>query len=120
MLGKLLKFTFHFLRKRPKSSLSRFFQFVLGSISGFLKDITRPKLFCKKKNTQPSFLFQGCVQFRFGGEIGIRTPGCFHINGFQDRRFRPLSHLSILNCFSAIFYLKILCCIIYSFLQYSV
>ena len=32
-----------------------------------------------------------------GGEIGIRTPGCFHINGFQDRRFRPLSHLSILN-----------------------
>ena len=35
----------------------------------------------------------------FGGEIGIRTPGCFHINGFQDRRFRPLSHLSILRLF---------------------
>ena len=31
----------------------------------------------------------------FGGEIGIRTPGGFHLNGFQDRRFRPLSHLSI-------------------------
>ncbi len=30
-----------------------------------------------------------------GGELGIRTPGCFHINGFQDRRFRPLSQLSI-------------------------
>lgn len=31
----------------------------------------------------------------FGGEIGIRTPGPFQVNGFQDRRFRPLSHLSI-------------------------
>lgn len=35
-----------------------------------------------------------------GGELGIRTPGCFHINGFQDRRFRPLSQLSILNLMS--------------------
>ena len=32
-----------------------------------------------------------------GREIGIRTPGCFHINGFQDRRFRPLSHLPIIQ-----------------------
>ena len=30
-----------------------------------------------------------------GGELGIRTPGDFHLNGFQDRRFRPLSQLSI-------------------------
>src|SRR5712692_2009672 len=30
-----------------------------------------------------------------GGEGGIRTPGPVRINGFQDRRFRPLSHLSI-------------------------
>ena len=30
-----------------------------------------------------------------GGELGIRTPGSFHYNGFQDRRFRPLSQLSI-------------------------
>ena len=29
-----------------------------------------------------------------GGELGIRTPGSFHFNGFQDRRFRPLSQLS--------------------------
>ena len=28
-----------------------------------------------------------------GAEIGIRTPGSSHFNGFQDRRFRPLSHL---------------------------
>lgn len=29
-----------------------------------------------------------------GGEAGIRTLGGFPLNGFQDRRFRPLSHLS--------------------------
>ena len=30
----------------------------------------------------------------FGGERGIRTPGGLHLNGFQDRRIRPLCHLS--------------------------
>ncbi|CAK0773124.1 hypothetical protein CCP3SC15_460018 [Gammaproteobacteria bacterium] len=30
----------------------------------------------------------------YGGEGGIRTPGDSRLNGFQDRRFRPLSHLS--------------------------
>ena len=29
-----------------------------------------------------------------GGEGGIRTPGPFRVNGFQDRRIRPLCHLS--------------------------
>ncbi len=29
-----------------------------------------------------------------GGERGIRTPGPVKINGFQDRRIRPLCHLS--------------------------
>jgi hypothetical protein len=29
-----------------------------------------------------------------GGEGGIRTHGTLRFNGFQDRRFRPLSHLS--------------------------
>jgi hypothetical protein len=28
-----------------------------------------------------------------GRQRGIRTPGSVKINGFQDRRFRPLSHL---------------------------
>ena len=32
----------------------------------------------------------------FGAERGIRTPGSFHFNGFQDRRIRPLCHPSIL------------------------
>ena len=29
-----------------------------------------------------------------GGESGIRTHGCFHIAGFQDRCLQPLGHLS--------------------------
>ncbi len=32
---------------------------------------------------------------KYGGERGIRTPGRFPVNGFQDRRFRPLSQLSV-------------------------
>ena len=31
---------------------------------------------------------------KFGGERGIRTPGPVTVNGFQDRRIRPLCHLS--------------------------
>ena len=30
----------------------------------------------------------------FSGEGGIRTPGPVTVNGFQDRRDRPLCHLS--------------------------
>ena len=30
----------------------------------------------------------------YGGEGGIRTPGPLQVNGFQDRRDRPLRHLS--------------------------
>ena len=30
----------------------------------------------------------------FSGERGIRTPGPVTVNGFQDRRIRPLCHLS--------------------------
>ncbi len=30
-----------------------------------------------------------------GGERGIRTPGGVTLNGFQDRRNRPLCHLSL-------------------------
>ena len=31
----------------------------------------------------------------YKAERGIRTPGSVTLNGFQDRRYRPLSHLSI-------------------------
>ena len=41
----------------------------------------------KKAGARPAFLLSG-------GEGGIRTPGPSRVNGFQDRRFRPLSHLS--------------------------
>ena len=32
---------------------------------------------------------------KYGGEGGIRTHGTSRYNGFQDRLFRPLRHLSI-------------------------
>ena len=32
---------------------------------------------------------------RQNGEGGIRTPGALRLNGFQDRRDRPLCHLSL-------------------------
>jgi hypothetical protein len=32
--------------------------------------------------------------FSSGGERGIRTPGPVTVNGFQDRRVKPLCHLS--------------------------
>ena len=36
-----------------------------------------------------------CLQALFlSGERGIRTPGTSQYNGFQDRRNRPLCHLS--------------------------
>ena len=35
-----------------------------------------------------------------GREIGIRTPGGVTLNGFQDRRFRPLSHFPNYSVFS--------------------
>ena len=41
------------------------------------------------KKTSPT----GLVFFS-GGERGIRTPGASQLNGFQDRRNRPLCHLS--------------------------
>lgn len=34
-----------------------------------------------------------------GRERGIRTPGGMTLNGFQDRRYRPLSHLPTIQQF---------------------
>ena len=41
------------------------------------------------------FPYKGLSQtIDFSGERGIRTPGGVTLNGFQDRRNRPLCHLS--------------------------
>ena len=42
----------------------------------------------KKRALSDSFFILSC------GERGIRTPGASQLNGFQDRRNRPLCHLS--------------------------
>ena len=55
------------------------------------------------KKIHPTFIFgckKGCksrnylIYTLFCGERGIRTPGTSQYNGFQDRRDRPLCHLS--------------------------
>ncbi len=53
----------------------------------------------KDNESDPSFLLAGSdleesELVNTGGEGGIRTPGPVRINGFQDRRIRPLCHLS--------------------------
>ena len=58
---------------------------VLGSNPAWF--LTRPPL----TNKKGSLMLPFCL---YGGEGGIRTHGASRLNGFQDRRFRPLSHLS--------------------------
>jgi hypothetical protein len=38
--------------------------------------------------------FESFLSLELSGETGIRTPGASQHNGFQDRRNRPLCHLS--------------------------
>ena len=80
-------------------TLCKFIQFNWDGfpIFGFSKGIFAPKHSCKKKNCTHFSFSRGCVQFSCGGELGIRTPGSFHYDGFQDRCFRPLSQLSIFS-----------------------
>ena len=58
----------------------------------YFNRIMIPKKSFAKNNTNPE-LSSGFVLFTYGAERGIRTPGGFHLNGFQDRRDRPLRHL---------------------------
>ena len=55
---------------------------------------------CKKGCKSRNYL----IYTLFCGERGIRTPGTSQYNGFQDRRDRPLCHLSktsVGKCFSS-------------------
>jgi hypothetical protein len=45
---------------------------------------------------------QFALRIGAGGETGIRTLGGSHLNGFQDRRIRPLCHLSVAGLQGAI------------------
>ena len=42
----------------------------------------------------------------FCGRRGIRTPGPVKVNGFQDRRIRPLCHPSLKRCKGGDFFWK--------------
>ena len=49
---------------------------------------------CKKGCKSRNYL----IYTLYCGETGIRTPGTSRFNGFQDRRNRPLCHLSKMFC----------------------
>ena len=50
----------------------------------------------KQKNPRKVLIYRDflCFAILSSGETGIRTPGTSQYNGFQDRRNRPLCHLS--------------------------
>lgn len=54
-----------------------------------------------EQNTFIVFIAEDIIEvgyeISFGGETGIRTLGRLPFNGFQDRRNRPLCHLSVAN-----------------------
>ena len=56
----------------------------------------RRLLYTKKVEIDISthFCFTRFPELSACGERGIRTPGASQLNGFQDRRNRPLCHLS--------------------------
>ena len=57
----------------------------------------------KARDKKKSHKHNVCRTFIGSGETGIRTPGTSQYNGFQDRRNRPLCHLSktlLEECFS--------------------
>ena len=58
-----------------------------------MKQLQTGALYHKKRQIRN--LMQICLlRLKTGGERGIRTPGPLRVNGFQDRRNRPLCHLS--------------------------
>ena len=67
-------------------------------------DCIQRKIVVRPCPTTISSCFEGFSDDHFAvtlkplcGERGIRTPGTSQFNGFQDRRNRPLCHLSMVN-----------------------
>ena len=68
---------------KPEWRKTRLFKTILGFDTG--------NPLYKKTGDRASFYL------KISGKRGIRTPGPSQVNGFQDRRIRPLCHLSIQN-----------------------
>ena len=62
----------------------------------------------KQKNPCKVLIYRDflCFAILSSGETGIRTPGASQHNGFQDRRNRPLCHLSKTSFSRSAFLLK--------------
>ena len=73
------------------------FLFFVHSSSLMKASFQRNLLYTKKVEMNTSLLIFAFTRFpelSACGERGIRTPGTSQFNGFQDRRNRPLCHLS--------------------------
>ena len=73
------------------------FLFFVHSSSLMKARFQRNLLYTKKVEMCTSLLIFAFTRFpelSACGERGIRTPGTSQFNGFQDRRNRPLCHLS--------------------------
>ncbi len=78
-------------RRRPERAAREVFR---GD--GAEKDFCKSASFRKRIKPPAKSAFRSFAGgLKNGGERGIRTPGTFRLNGFQDRRNRPLCHLSV-------------------------
>ncbi len=66
----------------------------MGLFRVFRLSVTKKKKFRKTLILRNLSAFDLLLSLGLSGETGIRTPGTSQYNGFQDRRNRPLCHLS--------------------------
>ena len=103
-----LMFISEYLKRRERDSNPRY-TFGVYTLSRRASSTTRASLLSKNSiNTKKTLPFsfhniggvalhknkKAAQKLLFSGETGIRTPGTSRYNGFQDRRNRPLCHLS--------------------------
>ena len=82
---------YHYYRKRHRNP-----KLGTGNAARLSKKIPVRNRYKKKRPTgkDQSLAVLSTPFVQLGGERGIRTPGGVTLNGFQDRRNRPLCHLS--------------------------
>ena len=69
---------------------------------GLLRNPYKHPMPAKQKNLLAQVNLDRQVSCFLCGKRGIRTPGPSQVNGFQDRRDRPLRHLSLIGTKSVI------------------
>ena len=76
------------------SEISSYFTNLLRNTSNFSASVSLIAHFAQPRRLVWGIKKADTSLYLLCGERGIRTPGSSHFNGFQDRRNRPLCHLS--------------------------